>query len=140
MEKVKVVGKSKGNLAFEIDLNGHKIITDARKEVGGDDLGPGPKSLLLAGLIGCTGIDVASILKKMRVKYDDLTIEVETIHTDGQPRVYKDIHMVYRFKGQDLPLDNIKRAVDLSMEKYCGVSAMLSKHTPISYEVVIEEN
>ena len=64
MEKVKVVGKSKGNLAFEIDLNGHKIITDARKEVGGDDLGPGPKSLLLAGLIGCTGIDVASILKK----------------------------------------------------------------------------
>jgi len=140
MEKVKVVGKSKGNLAFEIDLNGHKIITDARKEVGGDDLGPGPKSLLLAGLIGCTGIDVASILKKMRVKYDDLTIEVETIHTDGQPRVYKDIHMVYRFKGKDLPLDNIKRAVDLSMEKYCGVSAMLSKHTPISYEVVIEEN
>ncbi|NLN14239.1 MAG: OsmC family peroxiredoxin, partial [Tissierellia bacterium] len=65
---------------------------------------------------------------------------VETIHTDGQPRVYKDIHMVYRFKGKDLPLDNIKRAVDLSMEKYCGVSAMLSKHTPISYEVVIEEN
>ena len=140
MEKVKVVGKSKGNLAFEIDLNGHKIITDARKEVGGDDLGPGPKSLLLAGLIGCTGIDVASILKKMRVKYDDLTIEVETIHTDGQPRVYKDIHMVYRFKGKDLPLDNIKREVDLSREKYCGVSAMLSKHTPIRYEVVIEEN
>ena len=67
MDLVKVVGKSIGNLAFEVDLNGHKIITDANKENGGDDLGPGPKSLLLAGLIGCTGIDVGLILKKMKV-------------------------------------------------------------------------
>lgn len=139
MDLVKVVGKSKGNLAFEVDLNGHKVITDASKENGGDDLGPGPKSLLLAGLIGCTGIDVALILKKMRVEYDDLDIQVETYHTDDQPRVYKDIHMVYKFKGKDLPLDKVTRAVDLSMEQYCGVSAMLAKHTPITYEVVIED-
>ena len=139
MDLVKVVGKSKGNLAFEVDLNGHTIITDASVANGGDNSGPGPKSLLLAGLIGCTGIDVASILKKMRVEYDDLTIEVETYHTDDQPRVYKDIHMVYRFKGKDLPLDNINKAVQLSQEKYCGVSAMLAKATPITYEVVLED-
>lgn len=139
MDLVKVVGKSKGNLAFEVDLNGHKLITDASKENGGDDLGPGPKSLLLAGLIGCTGIDVSLILEKMKVKYDDLDIEVETYHTDDQPRVYKDIHMIYRLKGKNLPLDKITKAVDLSMEKYCGVSAMLAKHTPITYEVVLED-
>lgn len=139
MDLVKVVGKSKGNLAFEVDLNGHKLITDANIENGGDNSGPGPKSLLLAGLIGCTGIDVALILGKMKVEYDDLDIEVETYHTDEQPRVYKDIHMVYRFKGKDLPLDKITRAVDLSMEQYCGVSAMLAKHTPITYEIILED-
>ncbi|NLY45822.1 MAG: OsmC family protein [Tissierella sp.] len=139
MDLVKVVGKSKGNLAFEVDLNGHKLITDASVENGGDNLGPGPKSLLLAGLIGCTGIDVGLILKKMRVEYDDLDIEVETYHTDDQPRVYKDIHMIYRFKGKNIPLDKVTRAVDLSMEQYCGVSAMLAKHTPITYEVVLED-
>lgn len=139
MDLVKVLGKSKGNLAFEVDLNGHKLITDASIDNGGDNSGPGPKSLLLAGLIGCTGIDVALILGKMKVEYDDLDIEVETYHTDEQPRVYKDIHMVYIFKGKNLPLDKITRAVDLSMEQYCGVSAMLAKHTPITYEVVLED-
>ena len=75
----------------------------------------------------------------MKVEYDDLDIEVETYHTDEQPRVYKDIHMTYRFKGKNLPLSNITKAVDLSMEKYCGVSAMLAKHTPITYEIVLED-
>ena len=139
MDSVKVVGKSIGNLAFEYELNGHRIITDSTVENGGDNQGPGPKSLLLVGLIGCTGIDIASILKKMRVEYDDLTIEVETQQTDEHPKVYKDIHMIYRFKGKDLPLDNINKAVNLSMEKYCGVSAMLSKATPITYEIILED-
>ena len=139
MDLVKVVGKSIGNSAFEYELNGHKIITDSTIEKGGENLGPGPKSLLLVGLIGCTGIDVASILKKMRVEYDDLTIEVETHQVDEHPKVYKDIHMTYRFKGKDLPLDNINKAVNLSMEKYCGVSAMLSKATPITYDIVLED-
>lgn len=139
MDLVKVVGKSIGNLAFEYELNGHKIITDATEENGGDNLGPGPKSLLLVGLIGCTAIDVSSILKKMRVEYDDLTIEAETHQTDEDPKVYKDIHLVYRFKGKDLPLNNLNRAISLSMEKYCGVSAMLEKATPITYEIVLED-
>lgn len=139
MDLVKVVGKSKGNLAFEMDLNGHTLITDATVENGGDNLGPSPKILLLAGLIGCTGIDVKSILKKMKVEYDDLNIEVETHHTDEHPRVYQDIHMIYRFKGKNLPLDNITKAVKLSQEKYCGVSAMLEKATPITFEIILED-
>lgn len=139
MELVKVVGKSIGNLAYEYEVNGHKIITDTSKENGGDDLGPGPKRLLLVGLIGCTGIDVAAILKKMRVIYDDLTIEAETHLTDEHPKVYENIHLVYKFKGENLPLDSINKAVQLSMNKYCGVSAMLAKATPITYEVVLED-
>ncbi len=139
MDLVRVVGKSKGNLAFEYDLNGHKIITDTTEENGGDNLGPSPKRLLLVGLIGCTGIDIGSILKKMKVEYDDLSIEVETHQTDDHPKVYKDIHIVYRFKGKNLPLDNITKAVDLSMEKYCGVSAMLEKATPLTYEIILDD-
>lgn len=139
MDLVKVSGKIKANLAFEVDLNGHKVITDTKVENGGDDLGPGPKSLLLAGLIGCTGIDVAGMLKKMKVEYDDFNIDVETYHTDEPPRVYKDIHMIYRFKGKNLPLDSISKAVKLSQDKYCGVSAMLSKATPITYEIILED-
>lgn len=139
MDLVKLVGKSKGNLGFEMNLNGHTLITDAPVENGGDNLGPSPKILLLAGLIGCTGIDVKSILKKMKVEYDDFDIEVETYHTDEQPRVYKDIHMIYRFKGKDLPLSSIEKAVKLSQEKYCGVSAMLEKATPITYDIILED-
>lgn len=139
MALTKLNGKLKGNMAFEMDLNGYKLITDGAPEIGGEDLGYRPKALLLAGLIGCTGIDVMLITKKMQIAFDDVNIEVETDTTEEDPKVYKYIKMVYRFKGKNLPFDKIKRAVDLSMEKYCGVSAMLSKAAPITYEVLIEE-
>ncbi|MEW8974075.1 MAG: OsmC family protein [Tissierellaceae bacterium] len=139
MKKAKVEGKLRGNMGFEMDLNGHKLITDGAEEIGGNDLGPRPKQLLLAGLIGCTGIDVMSILDKMKVQVEDVKIEAEADITDGTPSVYENIHLTYRFKGKDLPEDKLKRAVQLSEEKYCGVSAMLEKVTPITYEIVIEE-
>jgi len=129
----------KGNMAFEMDLDGHTLITDATPEVGGEDLGPRPKVLLLAGLIGCTGIDVVSILNKMKVKPDDFNIEVKAEESEEHPKVYTKIHLVYLFKGKDLPQDKIERAVSLSQEKYCGVSAMLDKAAPITYEIKIEE-
>ena len=139
MEKKKLHAKLKGNMGFEMDLDGHKFITDASEEIGGNDLGPRPKQLLLAGLIGCTGIDVVSILKKMKVELDDLNIEVEADNTEEHPKVYETIHLTFRFKGKDLPKNKIERAVSLSQEKYCGVSAMLKKATPVTYEIVYEE-
>lgn len=139
MEKKKLHAKLKGNMGFEMDLDGHKFITDASEEIGGNDLGPRPKQLLLAGLIGCTGIDVMSILKKMKVELDDLNIEVEADNTEEHPKVYENIHLTFRFKGKDLPKNKIERAVSLSQEKYCGVSAMLKKATPVTYEIVHEE-
>lgn len=132
MSRVQVVGNLKGNMAFEMDLDGHTLITDASEEHGGNDLGPRPKALLLAGLIGCTGIDVMSILNKMKVDIDDLKIEIEAENTEEHPRVYQDINVVFRFKGKDLPMEKLEKAIKLSHEKYCGVSAMLQKSTTVT--------
>lgn len=137
MSKTNISAKLTGNMAFKMNLDGHEFITDASHSIGGNDLGPRPKQMLLAGLIGCTGIDVMSILNKMKVKIDDLDIKVEADNTVEHPKVYENIHLVYTFTGKNLPEERINRAVELSQENYCGVSAMLKKATPISYEIVI---
>ncbi|QUH19801.1 OsmC family protein [Alkaliphilus sp. B6464] len=139
MSKTKLTANLKENMAFEMQLNGHTLITDASPEIGGNDLGPRPKALLLAGLIGCTGIDIMSILKKMRVELDDVIITAEADQTEEHPKIYKSIHLVFTFKGKDLPMDKLKKAVSLSQEKYCGVTAMLEKASPITYEIRTEE-
>jgi putative redox protein len=139
---MKVKSKWLGNMAFESELNGHKIIIDADKEFGGDDKGPRPKGLLLVALMGCTGMDVVSLLKKMNVPITKYEMEVETETTDEHPKVYKDIKLVYKFWGKDLEnyKENIEKAINLSQEKYCGVSAMLKKNSNIiwSYEMMNE--
>ena len=89
MAKTKVQGYLTGNMGFEMNLDGHTLITDASEEIGGNNLGPRPKQLLLAGLIGCTGIDVMSILKKMKVDIEDCSIEVERIIPREHPRSMK---------------------------------------------------
>ena len=137
MEKVKLVGNLRGKRGFEMDLNGHTLITDARREDGGEDLGPSPKQLLLAGLIGCVGIDVRLILEKKRIEIEDLQIEVEADNTDTMPKVYENIHINFKFKGQNLDKEELVKVAALAKEKYCGVSAMLEKHTPITYSVLI---
>ncbi|HLR34764.1 MAG TPA: OsmC family protein [Tissierellales bacterium] len=139
MSKTKLKANLKGNMGFEMDLDGHKFITDASEEIGGNDLGPRPKQLLLVGLIGCTGIDVMSILNKMKVEPEDLNIEVEADNTEEHPKVYENIHLTFNFKGKNLPKEKIERAISLSQERYCGVSAMLKKATSVTYDIVIEE-
>ncbi len=128
----------KGNLAFEIDQKGHKYFVDGAKEFGGEDKGPSPKGLLLGGLAGCTGMDVASILQKMHVKYDDLTITVDAGQTEEHPKIYKNIVIEYHITGpDDIDPEKIKRAVELSHEKYCGVSAMLRKASDIHNKIFL---
>jgi len=140
MNKTSISAKLKDKMAFEMTLDGHNFITDANEEVGGSDLGPRPKQLLLAGLIGCTGMDVVSILRKMQVKFDDLEIKVEAENASEHPKVYQNIHLTYIVKGKDIPEDKVKKAVSLSQEKYCAVSAMLKKATPVTYEIVIQNS
>jgi putative redox protein len=122
-------------MAFEASVNGHKITMDTDVSGGGQDIGPRPKILLLAGLGGCTGMDVVSMLAKMKIVPEKFWMEISAEMTDEHPKVYNQIKIVYCFKGNDLPMDKLEKAVNLSKEKYCGVSAMLSKtaemHTKI---------
>lgn len=99
--------------------------------------GHGPKALLLSGLAGCSGIDVVDILKKMRVEFSDLEIIVEADQTDEHPKVYKDITITFKLKTDAVNEDKVRKAIGLSLDKYCGVSAMLKKNSPIHYKLEI---
>ena len=127
----------KKGMAFEAEVNGFKIMVDASPEVGGADMGPRPKPLMLVALAGCTGMDVVSILKKMRVEVDDLNIKVEGELTDEHPKEYTKMHIIYEFSGKDLPKDKLQKAIELSQERYCGVSATYKKALDVSYEIKI---
>ena len=101
--------------------------------------GFGPKALLLTGLAGCSGIDVVDILEKMRVPFAELVIDAEAEQTDDPPRVFKTIHLTYHIKTGEENRDKVKKAIDLSLEKYCGVAAMLKKNSDIQYKILITQ-
>ena len=138
METTRTTVAWQAGMAFAVELDGHSFTVDAKPEGGGADLGPRPKGLLLSALGGCTGMDVVSILTKMRVPLKGFRVEVEAPLTEEHPRVYSAIHIRYFFKGKDLPMDKLERAVQLSQERYCGVSAMLAKAAPVTQEIVLE--
>ncbi|MCD6332122.1 MAG: OsmC family protein [Bacteroidales bacterium] len=122
-------------MSFKTVLNGHELIIDAEDQVGGEDRGPRPKPLMLVSLAGCTGMDVVSILQKMRVTFDDFHVKIESELTDEHPKYYNKIHVIYEFTGRDLPMDKIKKAVSLSEDRYCGVSAVYKKAIQLTSEI-----
>lgn len=128
-----------GNMAFETNVEGHTFNIDADQMFGGENKGPRPKPLVLAALAGCTGMDVVSILKKMKIEPEYFNISVDGELTEGHPKYYHKIHITYIFKGKDLPLAQLEKAVNLSQERYCGVSAMLGKAAQLTHEIKIEE-
>jgi len=123
------------NMSFETDVNGHKIIIDAKAESGGEDLGPRPKTFMLAALGGCTGMDVVSILKKMRVEFKSLNVIVEGDLTEEHPRHFSKMHVIYEIEGDNLPMDKVEKAVALSEERYCGVSAVYRQAMELTSEI-----
>jgi putative redox protein len=129
-----VVTNWKEDMAFDSHIDKHILRIDASGDLG-NDTGPSPKKLLLTSLTGCTGIDIVSLLKKMRVPFTGLEIEAEADLTEDHPKVYKEIRLTYKVYGKDLPKAKVEKAVNLSKEKYCGVSAMLSKNNPIIYSI-----
>jgi len=126
-------------MAFEAIVDNHRIVLDSSPAVGGKNRGPRPKPLIMVSLAGCTGMDVISILKKMKVAVSGFNIQVVGTLTEEHPKQYTAIKLIYEFSGKDLPLDKIKHAIELSQEKYCGVSATLKKTIEISYEIKINE-
>ncbi|MFA8450411.1 MAG: OsmC family protein [Bacteroidales bacterium] len=135
--KNKVSVDWKGKMAFEAEVNGFKLLMDAISDVGGEDKGPRPMPLILSALGGCTGMDVISILAKMKVFPDNFSVDVEAEITEEYPKYYNKIKVLYLFKGNNLPKSKIEKAVALSKERYCGVNKLLSFGAEITHEIKI---
>ena len=137
--KETITTKWLSDLAFEAEVDGHKIYIDSSTEYGGKNTGPRPKPLMMVALAGCTGMDVAAILKKMRVEVEELSVEVEGEISEVHPKKFEGMKVVYRIKGKGISQKNVEKAVNLSSMKYCGVSANYGKAFPITHEIIIED-
>ena len=126
-----------GNMLFDANVSGHHVMMDAVAAVGGEDKGSRPKELMLAALAGCSGMDVVSLLKKMRVEFTSLNIRVEADVTEEHPKHYSKMHVIYEIGGNDLPMESLKKAIDLSQEKYCGVAWVYKQVMELTYEIRI---
>jgi len=124
-------------MAFDVELEGHHFMIDADEEFGGKNRGPSPKALLLSSLAGCTGMDVVSLLGKMKMPFDKFALEVEGEVAEKHPKSYTDIVIRYIFQGKELDRDKIEKSVKLSLDKYCGVHTMLTKSSNVRHEIVL---
>lgn len=122
-------------MAFTHTINNHKFITDTTSADGGEDSGPSPKRLMLSSLAACTGIDVVSILRKMKVDFGAFFIEVEATLTEEEPKTYNQVTVIYRIKIENEQRINMEKAVNLSVEKYCGVMAMFKKFAQVKTKI-----
>jgi putative redox protein len=127
------------DLSFEAEVDGHKLYMDTSLEHGGKNTGPRPKLLMMTSLAGCTGMDVAAILKKMRENVEEFSVEVEGDVSEEHPKKFMGMKVIYRLKGKGLNRKNVEKAVSLSSEKYCGVSANYREAFEIAHEIIIEE-
>ena len=125
---ISFVGKADSN---------HWVAMDGPPEFGGVAAGSRPLELLLIGLAGCTGMDVVSILAKKRLPLDEFRVDVEAERAPDHPKVFTEIKISYYFRGDGLTDEDVVQAIELSQEKYCSVSAMLSRAAKISYEYTI---
>ena len=119
--------------------SGHGLVIDGSPEIGGQNLGARPMELVLAGLGGCTAMDVITILRKQRQDIVDCVIEVNARRAETIPKVFTHIELVYKVKGNSLNQDGVERAVALSADKYCSVSRMLQDSVEITHRIELEE-
>jgi len=129
VEKIKFVGT--GN-------SGRSLVMDAPEAAGGDGSAVTPGELLLVGLGGCTAIDVVIMLNKMRVPFRDLRVDIEAEPVEIHPKIYKWVKIIYKFYGCD-DQAKAKKAVGLSKEKYCSVSAIIGQSAELKHEIIFEE-
>lgn len=128
----------RGNMSFDVEVNGHKMVIDSGEAFGGNNEGPRPKSLMLVAIGGCTGMDMASILRKMRVPFEELRVEVSGNITSEQPKHFDTMHIKYFVKGKDIDKEKVEMAAKLSQEKYCGVTYNYKASIEITHEIVYE--
>jgi putative redox protein len=128
-----------GKMQFNALVNGHTVIMDAPERAGGEDAGPIPKPFVLTALSGCTGMDVISILRKQGVEVNDFNVVVTGEISKSHPIVYTSIHLIYEFEGKEASMQAALKAVTDSQELFCGVSAMLKKVVPVTWDVTYNE-
>ncbi|PFP28701.1 peroxiredoxin [Bacillus sp. AFS073361] len=125
----------KGKMAFSgVSPTGHEFIMDAAPEVGGENSGPRPTELLLQAVAGCTGIDIISILNKMRLEPSAFQMDVKGERAEEHPKRFTTINIHYALDGE-LPEDKVVRAIQLSKDKYCSVSHSLNAEITVSYSI-----
>jgi len=130
----------KENMLFESDNpSGHSVLIDTSSENGGENKGLGPKALMLSSLAGCSGLDVVSLLKKMRAEVADFKMVVHAELTEEHPKYYHKVAVEYHFYGSNLQEDKIKKAVKLSIDQYCGVMEMFRQFAKVTTEVYLHE-
>ncbi|QDP39921.1 OsmC family protein [Radiobacillus deserti] len=127
--------KWKDKMAFSGQTpSGHEINMDASAEVGGENTGARPTELLLNAVAGCTGIDIISILKKMRLDPTSFEMKIEGSRAEEHPKRFTKVHIHYALEGE-LPEDKVARAIKLSMDTYCSVSHSLNAEITASYSI-----
>lgn len=124
-----------GKMQFNALVNGHTLVMDAPERVGGEDLGSIPKPFVLTALSGCSGMDVVALLRKSDQQVADFSMKVTGELSKQPPMTYTSIHMVYEFSGEEAHKAAAIEAVTLSQEKYCGVSYLLKKAIPVTWEI-----
>lgn len=137
----KVTTHWKKNMQFESDNpSGKKVLIDTSPEHGGNSEGLAPKAMMLSSLAGCSGLDVVSLLNKMRVEVTDFKMDVTGELTEEHPKYYHTVSVEYHFYGKDLNEDKIKKAVDLSIQKYCGVMEMFRRFAVVKTSIHTHNN
>lgn len=122
-------------MQFESENRGKKTHFDISREQGGDDSAPTPKEVLLNAMCACSGIDIVSFAKKMRLELSSVRLEASAQKSNTIPSYFASVHVKYFLESEDPDREKIIRLVALSMSKYCGVSYMVSKASPITYSV-----
>lgn len=125
------------HMAFTANISGHEVLLDTTADDGGDDSGPSPKRLMLASLTACTGMDIVSILNKMKVAFSDLSIRVDAAVADDYPKIYTHVKLTYKIRMAKDDTHKMEKAVSLSQDKYCSVSAMFRTFAKMENEIII---
>ncbi len=137
---MQAVLKYQDGICFEASTeSGHTVVIDGPLQSGGKNQGPRPMELVLLALGSCSGVDIALMLQKMRVRLDDFSIHLDGARREREPKVYEHIMLQYRLHSPDLSEAQAKRAVHLSVEKYCSVSEMLRATVNLSVQVFLND-
>jgi len=138
VSKVEVV-QTHGMTMMGRGESNHWVVMDGPEKFRGHEAATRPMELLLISLGGCTGMDVISLMDKMRVPYDRLKIEISYERAQEHPKYYTKIRIHYIIYGKDLPVDKVEKAINLSQNRYCPISYMLRKSSELTYDYEIQE-